>query len=211
MTTLADTAMHAAGCSCEACVPETGVYRGFVSAPTVLNAEDRSLWRTPSILAQALDDEFHFAVDLAADATSCLVRDGDTGMFATYYGPDHPDEQFRDALVVPWARHSGPGFLNPPWSPRAGLELAPWPLKAAAELVSGFTTVALLPVATSTRWWTDAVMKADEIRLINHRLRYLRPNGMPSGTARFDSAVVVFRPSIGARKCGPRIFPWDYR
>jgi phage N-6-adenine-methyltransferase len=204
MATLADTAMHAAGCSCEACMPETGVYRGFVSAPTVLNAEDRSLWRTPTALFTRLDHEFHFAIDLAADGQSTLVPGG-------YFGPDHPSPDCRDALAARWNGEDDPGFLNPPWSPRAGLELAPWPIKCFYEMEDGFTTVALLPVATSTRWWTDAVMKADEIRLINHRLRYLRPNGMPSGTARFDSAVVVFRPSIGARKCGPRIFPWDYR
>lgn len=176
----------------------------FFADHPVLDAEDRSLWRTPQELFDALNEEFHFAIDLAADATSTLVPGG-------YFGPDHPDEDWRDALVVPWSRLDDPGFLNPPWSPRAGLELAPWPMKACAEMQLGFTTVGVLPVATSTRWWDAAVMQADEIRLLNHRLRYRRPDGTRGGTARFDSAVVVWRPSRSARKCGPRIFTWDYR
>lgn len=62
--------------------------------------------------------------------------------------------------------------------------------------------VGLLPVRTDTRWWSDHVMRADEIRFLTGRVRF----GGSSSGAPFGSAVAVWG-------CGhvPTVRQWDWR
>lgn len=167
----------------------------------VVYSSARSDWRTPPALWQALDAEFHFTLDVCATASSAIVK--------RYLGPDHHDELLRNALTCDW----GTGevcFMNPPYSREEGIDVAWFVDKAWRESVSN-TVVALLPTRTDTRWWHACVMWADEVRLIPHRVKFLRPDGaeMDSG-AGFPSAVVIWRPLHGVERRAVRFVTWDY-
>src|SRR4051812_20525515 len=87
-------------------------------------------WRTPASLFKALDDEFHFTIDLAADKDSrLLTRWLGPGAFIT------------DALNCTWEGEVG--WCNPPYS-----KVKEFVGKAARECA---TTVMLVPARTDTR------------------------------------------------------------
>lgn len=134
-------------------------------------AED---WETPQWLFDALHREFGFTLDAAANERNhkCPV----------WYGPGSPVGVY-DALVWHW---SGACWLNPPYGSRIGL----WVAKAYEEAASGnATVVCLLPARTDTRWWHRYVMQANEVRLLEGRLRFVGA----ASSAPFPSAIVVFR------------------
>lgn len=145
-------------------------------------------WQTPPDVFDPLNDEFGFAVDLAAtDATK---------RFDSYLGPDQPLEEYQDSLTVPWAEWfgEGPGWCNPPYSRGSqGLFIA----KAARERKLGFTTVMLLParpdtVAFHAYVWDrhmNQPREGVEVRFLKGRIKFV---GAQHG-APFPSMVVVFR------------------
>lgn len=175
----------------------------------VVHSSQSELWRTPPDLVFKLCQETEFSVDVAADSSSRLFGERE------YFGPDHPNQAFRDGLDVSWAAAYGAGavgFMNPPFSRAGGMPIGPWIEKAWQETVFGFTTFGLIPVRTSTKWWQNHVMLADEIRIIPHRVKFLLPDGTEGSSAPFDSCVVVWRPRGGRpTSMPPRFFTWDYR
>lgn len=132
---------------------------------------------TPWPLADALEREFGFDVDLAADQQSAITD--------LWLGPGSPLGE-EDALACSWnalAHESGDtgklyslltGFLNPPWSRERKMPIEPWLKKALAEAEAGFTTVMIVPHRPDTRWWL-LIQHAAEIREIPHRVKYLLP------------------------------------
>lgn len=188
----------------------------------VLFSSENPNYRTPRQLFDALHVEFRFLADMAATIQNRLLD--------AYYGPDHEDAARRDALAIDWPR--GPVFLNPPFSRRLRLPIEPWIHKVWDESQQGSEIVALLPARTDTRWWHACVLKAHEIRLIPHRVRFeLSPEDeaamvasrvakglSPSQAARvnngagFPSAVVWWRRNPGyVGAVVPRLVAWDYR
>ena len=131
-------------------------------------------WETPDELFDRLDQEFHFDIDLAADATNAKCR--------RYYS------EKTNALTQTW---QGTGFLNPPYGARKH-RLSDWVRKAYLETrKAGCTVVMLIPARTNTRWWHDYCMKAAEIRLLNGRPKFGdAQHGLPQ-----PLAIVVFRSS----------------
>jgi site-specific DNA-methyltransferase (adenine-specific) len=127
-------------------------------------------WETPPDLFRQLDNEFRFALDVAASRTNALCP--------AYITKD------RDALSRSW-NGWGAVWCNPPY----GREIGRWVQKAFEEAQKGCTVVMLIPARTETTYWHDYVMHAAEIRFMRGRLRF-------SGAlidAPFPSAVVVFR------------------
>ena len=136
---------------------------------------------TPQPLFDALNERFHFCWDAAATAENCKVNlpmEDDLGEVldrACYFGPDHPREDWRDAIAVDWTAtlvelFAGPSastpvylsriwrptvWINPPWSRG---QIARWCWKASEEANKGLTTVMLLPADPSTRWFHDYVL-----------------------------------------------------
>jgi hypothetical protein len=55
--------------------------------------------------------------------------------------------------------------------------------------------VMLIPARTDTAWWHDYVVKADEVRFLRGRVKFVKP-GVKSDAAPFPSAIVVFRPPV---------------
>lgn len=179
------------------------ILKRVAAPPGELKPSD--LWRTPKNLFAALDAEFDFCVDLAANTDDHLCE--------YWLGPGafHPD-----ALKTRWlsaqiecgdimARPTG--FLNPPYSSSL---IRLFMAKAAAETEYGFTTVALVPYTPDTQWW-QCTYAAAEIREIPHRVGYLKADGHTKAHAMFPSAVVIFRPQPGIVRGEPRRVVWDYR
>lgn len=126
-------------------------------------------WETPQELFDVLNEEFHFTLDACATPlnTKCPV----------FYSEDSLD-------------HTWPGrvFCNPPY----GRRILDWVRHAYTEsqhCLRNEVVVMLLPSRTDTKWWHRWVMKADEIRFIEGRLKF----GGAKNSAPFPSCIVVFR------------------
>lgn len=134
-------------------------------------------WGTPPALYMALDCEFGFTIDVAADPTMAKhVR---------YVTKD------RDALAVPWSGEVV--FCNPPY----GRGLDRWMEKAFTEASEfGALVVMLVPARTGNRWFHRYALPHAEVRFIQGRLGFQR-DGQSTGRKHrcpFDSCLVIFRP-----------------
>jgi hypothetical protein len=96
------------------------------------------------------------------------------------FDPCPPNPTF-DGLSVAWGQRN---FINPPY----GKETIKWLRKGYEEHSKGRLCVFLVASRTDTAWWHDYVLKADEIRFIQGRLKF--DGG--KGSAPFPSAIVVF-------------------
>jgi site-specific DNA-methyltransferase (adenine-specific) len=100
-----------------------------------------------------------------------------------------------DALTKPWiVDHLSPRnyFLNPPYS--AG-NIDKFMAKAYEESQKGAVVVCLVPCATDTRWWHNYAMKAQEIRFIKGRVRFVgydEEGKQIKNSPTFSSCVVIF-------------------
>jgi phage N-6-adenine-methyltransferase len=131
----------------------------------VLFSSEKHDWETPPEIFNALNEEFRFTCDVCA-----LPHNAKCSKFYT------PQE---NGLVQKW---EGVCWMNPPY----GREIQHW-VKKAYE--ANATVVCLLPARTDTVWWHDYVMKADEIRFIRGRIKFVGAKN----SAPFPSAIVVFR------------------
>lgn len=161
----------------------------------------RSDWRTPPALWRPLVEEFGITLDVCASPENAIVP--------RYIGPGHHDPILRDALFCEWGKGEV-CFMNPPYSRDQGIDIAPF-VEAAQDASASNIVIALLPARTDTRWWHAEVMRADEVRLIPHRITFLLPDGTPAPSgAAFPSAVVIWRPTWNVRGRAPRFVTWDY-
>jgi phage N-6-adenine-methyltransferase len=94
----------------------------------------RQQWSTPDSIFVPLDQEFHFTLDLAADATNAKC--------AKFY-----DEKI-NSLKMDW---KGIGYLNPPYGNKK-YKLVDWIKKAYQESQKNdCIIVMLIPARTNTR------------------------------------------------------------
>jgi len=99
---------------------------GFYKTDTFKTSNDDT-WTTPRDYFDKVNAEFNFTLDAAALSSSTLVPDN-------WYGPDHPDQSRRDALVRDWVEDStGSIWLNPPY----GRVIKDWMRKANAVANGG--------------------------------------------------------------------------
>lgn len=129
-----------------------------------LYKSDNSKWETPDDLFNALNDHYHFTIDLCADKNNHKLDN--------YYGEE------QDALSKNW---EGICWMNPPY----GKDISKWVEKAYNS--KGAIVVCLLPVRSDTKWWHKYCMNG-EIKFINKRLKFKNSNNM----ATFPSALVIF-------------------
>jgi site-specific DNA-methyltransferase (adenine-specific) len=125
-------------------------------------------WETPQEFFDAVDEVFHFTLDVCADHSNAKCP--------RYY------TKTDDGLSREWR---GVCWMNPPY----GREIALWVRKAyESSLADETVVVCLLPARTDTKWWHDYVIaRAERIRFIRGRLRF-----SGRGPAPFPSALVVF-------------------
>lgn len=141
----------------------------------------RDDWETPPALFNSLDAKYHFDVDLAANVDNRKCR-----MFIPY-----PEV---NALERDWSTYGNVGFLNPPYS-----NWKPWVRLAHYHaLYRHFTTVALLPVDTSTKAFHQWICNKPnvDITFLPRRLRFWYAGKPGPGPARFASMVVEWRPLL---------------
>lgn len=143
----------------------------FAQDVSVHFRHDTDVWETPQRFFDMLNAEFHFTVDVCADASNAKC--------AQYFTPE------QDGLKQRWEAVC---FMNPPY----GAEIGRWVQKAFESSLFGATVVCLLPARTDTRWWHNYVTLASEIRYLPRRLKF----GGAANSAPFPSAVVIFRPFV---------------
>ena len=124
-------------------------------------------WSTPQDFYDQLDKEFHFSLDVAADAGNAKC--------ARYY------TQADDGLAQSWDNTTV--FCNPPY----GREIGKWVKKASQA--QGGVVVMLIPARTDTKYFHEYIYKKAEIRFLKGRLKF----GGSKNSAPFPSMVVVFR------------------
>ena len=135
----------------------------------VMFSRKSDLWSTPQETFDALDREFNFTLDAAADETN------------------HKCERFfsadEDGLKMDWGGQRV--FCNPPYS-----NIKEWVKKCYEEALKLNTIVVLLiPARTDTRYFHDYIIHRSEIRFIKGRLRF----GEAKAGAPFPSMIVIFR------------------
>jgi phage N-6-adenine-methyltransferase len=125
-------------------------------------------WETPREFFDAVNDVFHFSLDVCATRGNAKC-----GRYFT---------KEENGLMRTW---SGVCWMNPPY----GREIALWVRKAnESSLADGTVVVCLLPARTDTKWWHGYVLgHAEGIFFIRGRLRF-----SGKGPAPFPSALVVF-------------------
>lgn len=140
-------------------------------------------WQTPPEVFQALDAEFGFCLDAAADHDNALCR--------------HCLTEEDDALSCDW-HTQGAIFCNPPYS-----NITPWVRKSAEQCaLQQQAIVMLLPSDTSTGWFRLGLESVDEVRVITGgRLSFISvatgvcgKNGNSKG-----SLLFIWRPFIRNR------------
>jgi phage N-6-adenine-methyltransferase len=152
----------------------------------VLFSSAKDDWETPPALWAALNREFGFSWDVAANSRNYK------GARGCFFGPG--SEFGEDALSMGWGPFTGPCWCNPPYS--RGLQRQ-FITKASLERVNGITTVMLIPARTDTRAFHTYIWDAHEhrpykgieVRFLPGRIKFV---GAAHG-APFPSMVVVFR------------------
>ena len=131
-------------------------------------------WETPLPFFKALDEQYHFTLDVCATEENAKCD--------TYYTPE------QNGLMQAW---EGRCWMNPPY----GRSISAWVKKAYESAAKGALVVCLLPARTDTSWWHDYCMKG-KITFIRGRLKF----GKSKNSAPFPSVVVVFEPREGVKK-----------
>lgn len=126
-------------------------------------------WETPQAFFDALNDEFHFELDVCATDENAKC-------------PQYFTEE-QDGLSQRWY---GRCWMNPPY----GREIGKWVRKAYESVVTGECQLVccLLPARTDTAWWHGYCIKG-KIRFVRGRLKF----GGSKNSAPFPSAVVIFK------------------
>ena len=151
-------------------------------------------WATPQWLFDALNEQYHFSVDVCALPHNAKCQ--------KYYTPDD------NGLNQEWR---GICWMNPPYGnpefpckPSCSKKICKdrgyhigayrpgiidWMEKAYNSSKNGATVVCLVPSRTDTEWWHRFAMHG-EIFFLPGRLKF----GHNKGSAPFPSAIIVFEP-----------------
>ena len=142
-----------------------------VTMAKVYDGPRNDSWASPKEVFDALHAEFGFTLDAAADDSDHLCE--------RYFTAKD------DGLRQDWSMETV--WCNPPYS-----EAAEWIRKGHQESLNGAVVVMLLPVRTGNKSWHSHIHGIAEIRWVRGRLSF----GDGNGRAPFDSAIVIWRPSL---------------
>jgi len=160
----------------------------------IIHSSADDCWRTPPEVFGPLNDVFHFQLDAAASHVDalcdCYIAEEDDAL-----GP----RPWMDYLPRPDREPAA--FCNPPY----GRQVGQWVERAYEESRRGLTVVLLVMACTETKWWRNFVWKADEVWLVQGRIRFLDRNGKRRAAAPKGSAIVIFRPHWDGP---PRVTLW---
>lgn len=136
-------------------------------------ARRSAVWETPQATFDAWNAQYHFTLDVCAlpENAKCV----------RYFTPEH------DSLQQDWS--SEICWCNPPYTRYV---IDRWVQKAYEASKAGATVVCLLPVSTTTHWWTQYVSPLP-IEQLSYPLKRLKFGGSRVN-AMFDSVIVIFCP-----------------
>lgn len=127
-------------------------------------------WTTPQAFFDAVNDEFHFTLDVCASK--------DNAKCARFF------DIAADGLVQDWGCEVC--WCNPPY----GRAVGKWMQKAYEASRAGATVVCLTFAKTDTRWFHDWVYHKAELRFVKGRLRF----GDGVAPAPWPSMLSIYRP-----------------
>ncbi|WP_445494642.1 phage N-6-adenine-methyltransferase [Photorhabdus sp. SF281] len=144
--------------------------------------ELRDKWQTPVEIFTALDAEFGFYLDAAANIQNTLCA--------------HYLTERDNALECDWISY-GAIWINPPYS-----NIGPWVTRSAEQCREQLQTVVMLvPADTSVGWFKLAMNSVDEIRLITGgRISFIPSKLNIKGKSNTKgSMLLIWRPFIKPR------------
>lgn len=121
-------------------------------------------WATPQWL-------FDWACEHYGDFDLDVCAQLDTAKVLKFYSKED------DGLNQEWGDLN---WCNPPYS-----DPMPWIQKAAREANIGKRSVLLLPADLSTKWACVAWLFSDEIKILNHRVKFVGATGSPKFSSMF--------------------------
>ncbi|MBE8598076.1 phage N-6-adenine-methyltransferase [Xenorhabdus sp. BG5] len=145
--------------------------------------ELKDLWQTPLPLFMALDLEFGFYLDAAADTQNTLCA--------------HYLTERDNALECDWNSY-GAIWCNPPYS-----NIRPWVEKASIECQKQLQPIVMLvPSDTSVGWFKLAYETIDEVRLITGaRISFIPAELNIKGKSNTKGSMfLIWRPFITPRR-----------
>lgn len=191
----------------------------------VMHSSKRSNWRTPRDLYNALDNQFQFQLDVAADDDNALC--------------DEYLTEVEDGLLSDWSNVVGACFMNPPYSrgdskadpPIPAEPITPWIAKAWTESLNGATVVGVLPFSPQTEWFRAYVYghssdpklykplgawcghAAMEVRVLPYRVTFIDPDTRETAAnAPGNTCIVIWQPNPGyVGPWQPTVRYWGYR
>ncbi|MEE8288968.1 MAG: phage N-6-adenine-methyltransferase [Nitrosomonadaceae bacterium] len=137
---------------------------------------EKDLWQTPGAIFNALDDEFCFDIDICASDKNNLCQ--------IYFTKE------RSALDREWDTYRrSTCFINPPYS-QAELFM-----QRSAEQAKkhDLTVVALVNANTDTKWFSDAVKSANEVRLFTGRIGFVKTDGKKASGNPKGQCLIIWR------------------
>jgi len=137
---------------------------------TIGKSTIRDNWKTPLYLFDYVNNEFNFDADLAAsDGTLCNK----------YFSKEN------SALAESNSWDDMVAWCNPPYSMNKHF------LKKAAE-AKGSIIVFLLPNATDTKWFHDALRAGAGFYIVEGRVQFIAPEDLDAGSNPSGSVILVF-------------------
>lgn len=167
-------------------------------------------WVTPRYILDPLHEEFGFEWDCAAYRHTAVTRRLGVTHKARYFGPDHPNPQFRDALAFDWSVLVKAGIKTVWCNPPYGRGVGRWMKQLRRASEQGLTVVALLYSRTETKWFQQNAWACAEISLADGRIVFLNQDtGLPDvdahgrpTAATAGHALYIWRPGHS----GPPVF-----
>ena len=142
----------------------------------ILFSSKKQDYGTPLWLYDLMDEEYNFDLDVCANEQNHKCD--------RYYNE-------KDNALDPDIRWNATSFCNPPYGRNT---IGPWIQKAQEEGIINRCKyplpkiVCLIPARTDTIWWHTWCLKAQEIRFIKGRIKFI--GGKHSAT--FPSAIIIF-------------------
>lgn len=154
----------------------------FVSKSDTETSE-KDLWQTPQALFDSLNKEFEFGVDVCASDENHLCT--------CYLTQEHSalTHEWTEPYYYENVREINSAFINPPYSQTKEF------LTRASEQAKkhNITVVALVNANTDTKWFSEAVKTANEVRLITGRVGFVKPNGAKANGNTKGQCLIIWR------------------